>query len=98
MASMTVWGVVNANGTVAAGSGFTVTSQGSGEYIISFSPAFSSMPAIVGSQANFGSTSQDTRDNIVFPYVNNGAATALTGDSGGNHTNRSFSFIAMGPA
>ena len=98
MATMTVWGVVNKDGSIGAGNGFSITHQGNGEYIISFSPAFSGMPAITGSQVNYGDQGQNTRDNVVFPFVNNGSATALTGDGGGSRTDRSFSFIAIGPA
>jgi hypothetical protein len=96
MSEMMVSGVIGSDGTKLSGHGFTVTSQGNGEYIISFSPPFSAIPAIVGSQVNYEKTSQDTRDNVIFPYVNTGAATAITGDSTGDHTNRTFAFIANG--
>lgn len=97
--TMTVWGVVNADGSIGNGTGFSITHQdGGGEYIISFSPSFSGMPAISGSQVNFGSQNENTRDGVVFPFLNGGAATALTGDGGGSKTDRSFAFIAVGPA
>jgi len=100
MATRTSYGVINKDGTINSGSGdFTVTAQGNGEYIISFSPAFKGTPSIVGSQVLFGDTSQWPTDNIVFPFLNGGAATAITGGSdAGNQSNRSFSFIAIGPA
>ena len=94
--TLTVWGTINGDGSIAAGTGYSVTAQGNGEYIISFSPTFSGTPAIVGSQVLYGSGSENTLDNVIFPYLNNGAATAKTGDSNGNSTNRAFSFIAMG--
>ncbi|TRV43980.1 MAG: hypothetical protein EWV53_22765 [Microcystis panniformis Mp_MB_F_20051200_S9] len=75
-----------------------MTHQSNGEYIISFSPAFSATPSIVGSQVLYGQQSQKPLDNVVFPFLNSGAATALTGDSEGNKKDRSFSFIAIGPA
>lgn len=93
---MTISGVVNANGSIASGSGFSVTRQTTGQYVIDFTQAFSELPAIVGSQTQFGNIGQNTRDNVVFPFVSNGSATALTGDSNGSHTDRSFSFIAIG--
>ncbi len=96
--TMTVWGVVNKDGSIGNGKGFSITHQGGGEYIISFSPSFSGMPAISGSQVNYGSQNEDTRDGVVFPFLNAGSATALTGDSGGSKTDRSFAFIAIGPA
>ena len=96
MSDMMVSGVINSDGSKVSGHGFSVTSQGSGEYIISFSPPFSEVPAIVGSQVNFGSTGQDPRDGVVFPFVNAGAATVITGDSAGGHSSRTFAFIARG--
>ena len=78
MTAMTVWGVVNKDGSTASGTGFSVTHQGNGEYIISFSPAFSGMPAVSGSQVNYGNQGENTRDNVVFPFLNAGSVTALT--------------------
>jgi hypothetical protein len=99
METKTVWGVLNKDGSInSSGGGFTVTHQGNGEYIISFSPAFSATPSIVGSQVLYGTSSQNTLDNVVFPYVNQGAATALTGDGAGKHLDRPFAFVAIGPA
>ncbi len=40
-------GTVNANGTIASGSGFTVTKNGTGDYTINFSSAFSGTPTAV---------------------------------------------------
>ena len=98
MSTMTVWGVVNKDGSINSSSGgFSVTHQGHGEYTISFSPAFSATPAITGSQVLFAQDNQSTLDGIVFPYLNSGAATVFTGDGGGSQEARSFSFIAMGP-
>ena len=97
MATKTLWGVINADGKTDNGSGgFNVIRQETGEYIITFSPTFSGTPAIVGSQVNYGSTSENTLDNVIFPLVNESSATVLTGDSHGSKTNRSFSFIAIG--
>ena len=54
-------------------------------------------PAIGASQTNFGDMGQNTNDNVVFPFVDKGSATALTGDYHGNHVDRGFSFLARGP-
>jgi hypothetical protein len=94
----TLWGSVEADGTVSNGNSgnFTVVNSGTGEYTITFSFNFNGTPAIVGSQTGFGGTTQDTRDNIVFPTLASNAAIALTGNSNGVKANRSFSFIAIG--
>jgi hypothetical protein len=96
MNTKTVWGSVRADGTILSGDDFTVTAKGKGEYVISFSSAFSGLPAVVASQILWGTTQQDPRDNVVFPFVTKDAVTAITADCGGNHCNRAFSFIAIG--
>lgn len=96
--TQTLWGSVNADGTVAAGSsgGFTVTATQPGQYVISFQHLFNGIPAIVGSQTRYGSLNESPLDNVAFPQLNNGSAVAVTGDSQGNKGNRNFSFIAIG--
>jgi len=97
MSSDILWGAVNANGTTASGSkGFSVTRQGTGQYVISFRNLFQSTPSIVGSQTNYGVLPENTLDNVVFPFVDTGTATVLTGASNGGPTDRNFSFIAIG--
>jgi hypothetical protein len=94
-----VSGTINADGSVkSAGiNGFTVQKQNSGQYLITFVPPFADTPAIVGSQTRFGNVNDENpSDNVVFPLLDNGSATAVTGDSDGNHRDRSFSFIARG--
>ena len=100
MSTNIVWGVVNKDGTInSSGGGFSITHEGEGEYIISFSPEFSATPAITGSQVLYESQGQWPTDGVVFPYLNKGAATAITGGgTDGNRSDRSFSFIAIGPA
>jgi hypothetical protein len=92
-----LWGSINGDGTIAGGSGgFWVGHQSSGIYVITF-PAFASPPVIVGSQTGSNNLSQDNREGMVFPWVNNNYAIAITGDAAGNQQDRSFSFIAIGP-
>src|ERR1051325_4279921 len=92
-----LWGAINANGTIASsGGGFSVTRQGTGQYVISFRSLFQAVPSVVGSQTNFGGLNENPLDNIVFPIVDTGSATAITGDAQGNHQDRNFSFIAIG--
>jgi hypothetical protein len=92
-----IWGAINANGTISSsGGGFSVTRQGNGQYVISFRSLFQTVPSIVGSQTNYGNLGESPVDNVAFPLVDTGAATAITGDSQGNRQDRNFSFIAVG--
>ena len=92
------WGSINSDGTIAGSSGdFSVAHQTTGTYVITF-PALATPPAIVGSQTRSGNVNEDNRDGMVLPWVNKSYAIAITGDSSGNQQDRSFSFIAFGPA
>lgn len=96
MTLRTIYGVVGPNGAVLSGNGFAVTRIDNGEYQIQFNTPFSRIPAVVGSQVLFGKEGQDTRDNVIFPFLNTNGFTAITGDSGGSHKDRNFAFIATG--
>ena len=97
-----IWGVINPDGSIQSGSktngsyNFNIVHQSSGVYQIQFDDDFNVMPAMVGSQVLFGNLAQSPLDNVVFPYLNENGATAITGDSNGSHTDRHFSFIATG--
>lgn len=91
------WANVSANGSIyAASEGISITRIGDGQYAISFSPPFSKVPAIVGTQTGYGTINERTTDNVVFPFVSEANATALTGDDKGIHVDRGFSIIAIG--
>lgn len=92
----TIYGTINKDGVILSGSGFSVTKHQTGQFIIDFEQEFKDIPAIVGSQTGWGKLSENTLDNVVFPFLSNGSATALTGDSSGDPSSRQFSFIAMG--
>jgi len=97
MSPLILWGSINADGTIASGSGgFSVTVQGSGQYVISFRTLFQGVPAMVGSQNRYGALGESSLDNVVFPLVDSGTATALTGDSANHQQPRNFAFIAIG--
>ena len=97
MAVLTLYGSISEDGTIVNGSGnFYVKHVGSGQYQIHFNVPFSSAPAIVGSQNNFGTLDQDPRDGCVFPFVTNENAIVIVSDNAGEHCDRSFSFIAIG--
>ncbi|WP_417690825.1 hypothetical protein [Roseibium sp.] len=99
----TIWGVVSEAGAMLSGStdrdgnpAFKVANVSPGVYQIVFESTFPSVPAITGSQVLYGKTSEIPLDNIVFPLLDAEGATAVVGDSSGNLTNRSFSFIVAG--
>ncbi len=91
-----VHGTIDPNGRRLSGTGFSVSRTEEGSYNIVFTPGFNSLPAVTGSQNGFNIISQNTLDNVVFPFVNADLATAFTGDSNGNKTDRQFAFIAVG--
>ena len=93
-----IYGVIGSDGTILspAEPNFSVIHQSPGVFVISFLTIFAKVPAIIGSQNQFNQMGQDPRDNVVFPFVSTTAATAITGDSSGNHLDRTFSFIAIG--
>lgn len=97
MTTRIIWGVVNANGSIASSSGdFAVSRTAAGQYQIQFNDDFNQTPAMVGSQVLFGGLNESPLDNVVFPFLNKNGATAITGDAGGKQGDRNFSFIAIG--
>jgi hypothetical protein len=92
-----LWGSINTAGKVEHGSGgFTPSRQDEGTFVISFSPTFAGLPAMVATLTKFGSTDQSPNDGIVIPLLSSSSATVLTGDNHNNLADRSFSFIAIG--
>ena len=103
MSTKTIWGSINADGSIASGSrgadekhDFSVTPKGPGTYEIGFSSHFVAIPAIVGTQNRYGTAAQNPDDGVVFPEVLSSKCTAVTGASDGVGQNRSFAFIAIG--
>ncbi len=100
-----VRGTVKSDGTIRAGSGFTVTRNGSrgGEYQINFTPSFSGMPSASVTQVFAGEWDRQigwggrTTDNAVIAVIDGQKMRVATGDSNGVHGNRDFSFIVIGP-
>ncbi|WP_157381616.1 hypothetical protein [Burkholderia ubonensis] len=96
--AITVWGTVDKNGNVMNGSNnFSVANIGPGRYKVTFNNGFTSLPAVVATQNNFGSGDEYNTDGVVVPFVEQDFCQINTGGSD-NATlmNRSFSFIAMG--
>ncbi len=96
MALRTIYGIVGPTGSIVSGSGFAVSRTNNGEYQVQFNAQFSRIPAVVGSQVLFGNEDEDTRDNVIFPFLNTNGFTAITGDSGGSHKDRNFAFTVVG--
>jgi hypothetical protein len=97
-----IWGRVNANGTVAAGAGFTVARLGAGRYEISFDTPFSLPPAVIisnvwGAFNLEGGASVDTRENALVDRILTNAVIVDTGDTTGDLTDSNFCFMAIGP-
>ncbi|MBI3853139.1 MAG: hypothetical protein HY298_23050 [Verrucomicrobia bacterium] len=84
-------GVVNAAGTILAGQGFTVTKGPTGFFTVTFSPAFSDMPAVTV-------TAQSGIDRMATCTSVSTSSTGIwTRDSAGTATDNQFNFIAIGP-
>jgi len=92
-----VSGLVNGDGTIAGGTGFTVTQpSGVGRYTVTFATAFANPPAVVAT-LHVGITQQNQTIQIASVAAGNFVVyTALDNCSGcgRNFTNYAFSFIA----
>jgi hypothetical protein len=86
-------GVVAADGTISVGSGFSVSKNGTGSYVVTFDSPFSNAPVL---SLTPGGTLTPLYTN---PFGwNNSSATFTYRDSQGNPTDSWFNFIAIGPA
>lgn len=84
-------GVVSSTGAILAGTGFTVSHTGTGLYTITFTTAFSAMPAVtVTPQSGLGRIATCTS-------VGAGSTGIDTRDTSGTATDNQFNFIAIGP-
>lgn len=99
-------GIVNSNGTVFAGSGFSVSRAGVGLFDITFNTAFPSIPGASATQiygrANSGTetathTGGSTLDNVVIAHLSANMMRVKTGGDTGAAADRVFSFIVIGP-
>lgn len=92
-----VWATIGPDGQVLTSSEpIVVQHTATGIYTIQFALSYKVLPTVMGSQVLYGSDNQNPVDNVVFPLVNQNGFTAITGDSGGNHSDRHFSFLALG--
>ena len=102
MADKIIWGAVNGDGTVASGTGFSVDRASRGTYRITYAVPFSARPAVVVTQCyklwdDFGYGGGDTRAGCSLVASDEAQCKLVTGDERGVHTNRNFTFLAIGP-
>ena len=97
----TISGSVQPDGTVKAGTGFTVLRQSPGDYSINFNTPFNQRPVVVATQRHphtddFNQYGGDTRDNLVIIAVSNSKCKLKVGNGDGKVCDRAFEFIAIG--
>lgn len=102
MADRILWGCVDGDGDVVDGTGFTVDRTSQGTYRIHYTVPFASRPAVVLTQNyklwdDFGYGGGDTRATCSLVASDAAQCKLVTGDERGVHTNRNFSFLAIGP-
>lgn len=86
LASPTLAGFVNADGTIPAGfTGYSVVAHGSGSYDVTFSVAYGAAPAVVAEQVTLGTTL------TVSSIATTGFHVATQGSANG-----AFTFFAQG--
>jgi hypothetical protein len=91
-----VRGVVNSDGTIISGSGFTINHGGTGAYAIKFNQAFSDTPAVT---VTIGRNSSNTFTPLYPIYYGAGLGEVdlyLLNSNGAFVTDASFHFIAVG--
>ncbi len=94
----TISGIVNSNGSISAGTGdFNVRKESTGLYTITFRPALRRVHGGSVTQIFFsGGDAGDTRDNAVIAFLRNGDMRLKTGNSSGDASDRSFTFVVFG--
>jgi hypothetical protein len=93
-------GTVDGSGAILAGAGFTIAHIGTGVYDINFAAPFTGLPSVSVTQIfpdiNFAPPGKTT-DNAVINGISATRVRVATGRDNGDLSNRSFSFIIMGP-
>jgi hypothetical protein len=91
-------GVVNKDGVILGGTGFTTKKvAGHSYYDITFSRPFSSLPAASASQLAVDGVDSLTTDNALITTISAATMRVKTGGSSGGESDRSFTFIVIGP-
>jgi len=93
----TIRGTVNADGTIAEGTGFTITDNGTGDHTVNFTTAFSDVPSVGLSvvKTASGSAHYGTHESLAVGSVRIKTFLHLSSSSA---SDMEFSFIAVGPA
>jgi len=99
--SKTIFGTVNADGTINSGKGFKVVHDDTGEYSILYNSDFQQQPAVVVTQNHpswndFTSDGGKTTDNATVIASDKGRVKIKTGNGDGNARDRNFNFICVG--
>jgi len=90
----TILGMVDQNGNVIAGSGFTVNNSSTGTYKITFTTAFTSTPVVI---ASLTSDSLDSNQNNNILMVDPGTQSAtvfITNQNSADGQDGGFTFFA----
>lgn len=86
-----VAGSVAADGSVLAGSGFTVSHFRTGGYTVTFATAFTGTPVVLGTLENTGTNGQVVAEAVTAASIQLG-----TSNAGGSSIDSAFHFVAMG--
>jgi hypothetical protein len=95
-----VTGIIAADGSTVAGTGFTVTHPGPGRYTVTYTTPFATQPTVLLT-AVFGSINVDAgtgvlpRENAIVDLANLTSFVAATSNNGGALADHSFMFLAL---
>jgi hypothetical protein len=92
-ATLTIRGIVEPDGTIYNGSGFSVSRSGTGSYVVTFASPFSDVPAI---SLTAGFSASPLYFNPL--WVNTSTLSFTYLDAEGNPTDSWFFLIAIGAA
>lgn len=84
------FGIVSAEGTRVAGTGFACSKSATGTYTVAFEKAFESLPAVIGCDA------QGTQRTFSVTVPAKNAATVIMSSGTGAKENIQFAFVAIG--
>ena len=90
-----ITGGVNANGSIAAGTGFTVNHSGTGIYVISFNTAYSSPPNIQVTLVTANTGSNAAVANLVTGWTGSSFTVRTIATGTGTLTDLEFTFLAQ---
>jgi hypothetical protein len=97
-----VRGIIGEDGTILEGTGFSVTSLGSGQYVVNFSTAFADVPTITATADRNPFTPGGAGSQAAYAVMTDFVTTSSTefivrNVAGDSFQDRTFQFIAIGP-